>query len=283
MPASRLLCIEDDADVGELLSTYFRMVQFEVLLAPDGTSGLQLARTARPDLILLDVMLPDITGWEVARRLRTSSLTQAIPIIFLTQRFERKDKLTGLALGADDYITKPFDVDELLARVRGAIQRNALRWATAQRFYEPRTGLPYLAGMPGRALVQAMRERLRRERGWSRFRIRLEGLETLRDRYGFLAADEALAFAARTILDAVDAQGTPEDFVGMGEADQLLVVTRAASPDAFRQAVEAAFEAGVQALYDYRDLVDGQLVLDPGTPHETRVPLLRLQIDLMPA
>jgi DNA-binding response OmpR family regulator len=268
MPPVRLLCIEDDADVAELLVTYFRMMQYDVIHAPDGVSGLNLARSEHPNLILLDVMLPDLTGWEVATRLRASALTRYIPILFLTQRIDRQDKLLGLRLGADDYITKPFAITELLLRAQTAGRR-----ATRQHLYEPRTGLP------GSPLIQAELRRLRHEQGWSHFRIRLDGLAEFREIYGFIAANEALAFAARVVQQAVREQGTPDDFVGIGDGDDLVLLTRAGRPEQIRAALQADFAAGVRSLYTFRDAERGAMLLHPGTPQETRVPLMALRME----
>jgi len=215
-------------------------------------------------------MLPDLTGWDVAARLRTSALTRYIPILFLTQRVDRQDKLLGLRLGADDYITKPFDITELLLRVQNAVKR-----ATRQHLYEPRTGLP------GGPLVQAELRRLRREQGWSHFRVTIDGLAEFRDVYGFIAANEALAFAARVLQQAVREQGTPDDFVGISDGDDLVVLTRARRPERIRAAMESDFAAGVRSLYTFRDAERGAMLLKPGTPQEVRVPLMTLRVEAM--
>ncbi|MBK8029308.1 MAG: response regulator [Chloroflexi bacterium] len=124
MPArKRLLLIEDDHDVADMLIMYFGVHQYEVLHADSGEQGVELARSRFPNLILLDVMLPDFDGYDVCQRLRATSFTRYMPIIFLTQRDERANKVKGLSLGADDYITKPFDIDELRLRVQTSIAR----------------------------------------------------------------------------------------------------------------------------------------------------------------
>ena len=111
MNNSRLLLIEDDHDVAEMLIMYFASHNYEVLHADSGLAGIDIARTKFPALILLDVMLPYMDGYDVCRHLRQTSMTKYIPILFLTQRDERTAKVKGLELGADDYITKPFDID----------------------------------------------------------------------------------------------------------------------------------------------------------------------------
>lgn len=125
MPETRLLVIEDDPDIADLLLAYFGLRQeYTLFHAADGQEGIALARTQHPTLILLDVMLPDMTGWQVAEALRATALTRYIPIIFLSQLSRRHDRLHGLELGADDYITKPFSPRVVVARVRAALRRS---------------------------------------------------------------------------------------------------------------------------------------------------------------
>jgi DNA-binding response OmpR family regulator len=111
MGKPRLLIVEDDFDIANMLKIFFTGHNFEVELAPRGNDALDKTRQNLPHLIILDIMLPDIDGFEVCRILRTHTRTSHVPIIFLTQKDERSDKLQGLELGADDYITKPFDIE----------------------------------------------------------------------------------------------------------------------------------------------------------------------------
>lgn len=122
--AQRVLVIEDEAAIAEGLAYNLRQEGLEPLLATDGDTGLQLARTAKPDLILLDLMLPGIGGLDVCRALRRES---DVPIIMLTAKDSEIDKIVGLEVGADDYITKPFSVREVLARIRAVLRRSGSR------------------------------------------------------------------------------------------------------------------------------------------------------------
>ncbi|NJC94836.1 MAG: response regulator transcription factor, partial [Anaerolineae bacterium] len=114
----KILIVEDDLDIAEMLNAYFRVQGYDVFTVNWGEDGVRAAQTISPDLIILDIRLPDIDGFEVARRLRDDRRTQEIPIIFLTEKRERTDRLQGFEVGADDYITKPFGVQELRLRVR---------------------------------------------------------------------------------------------------------------------------------------------------------------------
>ncbi|MEG1633202.1 MAG: response regulator transcription factor [Oscillospiraceae bacterium] len=116
----KALVIEDDGNIAELLRLYLEKDGFDVTLAADGGKGLQAASDTTPDIILLDIMLPVMDGWQVCREIRRDS---KVPIIMLTAKGETPDKITGLEMGADDYVTKPFEVRELLARVHAVLRR----------------------------------------------------------------------------------------------------------------------------------------------------------------
>lgn len=120
MAQARLLVIDDEPNIRELLAAALRFAGFEVTTAPDGPQGLTAARS-RPDLVLLDVMMPGLSGLEVLRRMRGEGL--AMPVLLLTAKDATEDKVSGLTLGADDYVTKPFSLDELVARVRALLRR----------------------------------------------------------------------------------------------------------------------------------------------------------------
>jgi two-component system OmpR family response regulator len=120
-PEARLLVVEDEPNIRELLSTSLRFAGFEVHTAADGASALRLAESERPDLLVLDVMLPDMDGFSVTRRLRDQG--RQVPVVFLTARDGTEDKVTGLTVGGDDYVTKPFSLEEVVARIRAVLRR----------------------------------------------------------------------------------------------------------------------------------------------------------------
>jgi len=117
---SQVLVVDDDPGIVKVVRAYLEQAGFEVSVAYDGKKAMQIARNERPDLVILDLMLPEMDGWDVCRALRKES---DVPIIMLTARVEESDKLIGLELGADDYVTKPFSPRELVARVRSVLRR----------------------------------------------------------------------------------------------------------------------------------------------------------------
>jgi len=128
LPASKILVVDDESRIVEIVRAYLERDGYEVIIAENGKSAIETARTQHPDLIVLDLMLPEISGWDVCRALRKES---DVPIIMLTARDDTTDKVVGLELGADDYITKPFEPKELVSRVRAVLRRYAGRPASS--------------------------------------------------------------------------------------------------------------------------------------------------------
>ncbi len=237
MPSKRLLVIEDDFDVAEMLVMYFTSHQYEVSHADSGLVGVDMARTKYPQLILLDVMMPDIDGYETCRRLRQMTLTKYIPIIFLTQRDERANKVKGLELGADDYITKPFDIDELRLRVQAAIRR-----ATRESLHESRSGLP-----TGPLVEEEIQRRRYLDRHYTSLQFGLDGFKTYCDVYGFVAGNEVFGYAARAIQRVISECRTTDDFIGVVE-DHFVVLTDTDKGRSIEAMVRRAFEEGVKTF-----------------------------------
>ncbi len=122
-----ILIVEDEKDIRDLLAHYLRKEGFRAATAPDGETGLALARTGRPDLVVLDILLPGMDGLEVLRTIRAGAETAGIPVIMLTAKGDETDRVVGLELGADDYIPKPFSPREVVARIKAVFRRSAPR------------------------------------------------------------------------------------------------------------------------------------------------------------
>jgi two-component system, OmpR family, response regulator len=123
VPEARVLVVDDEDSITDLVATALRYVGFEVAIASNGRQALERAASFRPELVVLDVMLPDLDGFEVVRRLRSDGVR--VPIVFLTARDATEDKVAGLTIGGDDYVTKPFSLEELVARVRAVLRRTS--------------------------------------------------------------------------------------------------------------------------------------------------------------
>ncbi len=270
MAKKRLLVIEDDTDVAEMLIIYFSGQGYEIIHAMTGNEGIALARAKFPNLILLDVMLPDLDGFDVCRTLRTTTLTRYIPIIFLTQRDGRSDKVAGLELGADDYITKPFDVEELRLRVQGSLRRSS-----RETLQDAHTGLP--TG----ALIDDARREAASKPGWTTLDVQLAELNVFRDVYSFIAADEALVFAAQTIMAATAKHGGADDFVGALTEEHFIVFTQATDIKALTQSMTDDFKVGIKKLYNFADSERGHMLIPADNDTQREVPLMSLTISQM--
>jgi DNA-binding response OmpR family regulator len=240
---STILIIEDDLDIADMLNAYFRVQGYEVNTATWGEDGIKLAQSSHPDLVILDIQLPDIDGFEVARQLRANRRTQDIPIIFLTEKRERHSRLKGLELQADDYITKPFDIQELRLRVRNSLQRN-LRGSLTN----PVTGVPE-GGVVDEHLTQIL------NRGeWSLLLVMLKNLNRFRDIYGFVAQDDLLRAVILMIDDSIKQFGSPDDFLGHITATDFIVLTRPVQIEKMANRIAGRLEQSFGYFYRDQDL-----------------------------
>jgi len=267
MGKARLLIVEDDADISNMLKIYFSSQGYDVDVAPRGREALEKTRHVMPHLIILDIMLPDIDGYEVCRELRTHTRTSHVPVIFLTQKDERSDKLQGLELGADDYVTKPFDIEELKWRVQNAINRSERESLT-----DPQTGLP-----AGRLIEDQLRRIIRLD-SWSLLDMRINHFDAFKDVYGFIAANDVLRFTAMMVGEVVDAVGTPNDFIGHAGGDNFIVLTNENCAPAMRQRLKARFRDEVLTHYNFMDRQQGFIVAMNKDGQYEQTPLMTLAV-----
>jgi PleD family two-component response regulator len=267
MGKARLLIVEDDTDISNMLRIYFTGQNYEVDTALRGADALEKTRLNLPHLIVLDIMLPDIDGFEVCRILRTNTRTSHVPIIFLTQKDERSDKLQGLELGADDYITKPFDIEELKLRVQRAITR-----AEQQSLTDPRSGLP-----SGRLIEEQLRRIIRLD-SWSFMDIRIQQFDAFKDVYGFVAGDDVLRFTAMLLSEVVDELGTVNDFIGHAGGDSFIIVTTEQASAAIHKRIQERFTIEVLSHYNFMDREHGYIIAATPDGKEVKSPLMTLSI-----
>lgn len=270
MGKSRLLIVEDDRDIAKMLEVYFTGQGFDVDTVERGKMALEKTRAILPHLIVLDIMLPDIDGFEVCRILRTNTRTSHVPIIFLTQKDERSDKLAGLELGADDYITKPFDIEELKLRVQRAIIR-----AQQQSLTDPRSRLP--AG----ALIEEQLRKIIQQENWAFLDLRIESYEPFKEAYGFVAADDVLRFTAMLIGEVLDELGTPNDFIGHAGGDNFVIITAEERANTIRKRLKTRFSTEVLSHYTFIDRDQGfiRTVDKKGQPE--KAPLMQLSVGIV--
>ncbi|HEX9018302.1 MAG TPA: response regulator [Anaerolineaceae bacterium] len=268
MSKTRLLIVEDDVDISNMLRIYFSAQGYAVDVALRGNDALEKTRQVMPNLIILDIMLPDIDGYEVCRSLRLNTRTSHIPVIFLTQRDERSDRLQGLELGADNYITKPFDIEELKLYVQNAIARSERESLT-----DPQTGLP-----AGRLIEDRLRKVIRERKGWTFLDLRLNFYEPFKDVYGFIAANDVLRFTAMLIGEVVDAVGSTNDFIGHAGGDNFIVITTDDAAPAMRQRLKARFKEEVLTHYNFMDRQQGYILAPDENGKISQTPLMSMAI-----
>jgi len=254
-----LLIIEDDPDTSEMLRVYFEAQGYKVVTADAGQKGLEKCKTEKPDLILLDVRLPDLDGFEVGRQLQDDVRTSRLPVIFVTERRERDDRIAGLKLGAIDYITKPFDVQELRLRVR-----NALRRAGSQN--NPITGLP------GDKLTYDRLSLMLERDSWTVLGINIVGLDKFNEIYGFVARDDVLRAIALTLTSAVDELGSIDDFVGHPSESQFVIITVPNKGTHLSQNIEERLRQAMTYFYPIHDREAGYVTR--GSDEKVKVPFM---------
>jgi len=253
-----------------MLRIYFAGLGYDVDVAQRGSDALEKTRHVMPHLIVLDIMLPDIDGYGVCRTLRMNTRTSHIPVIFLTQKDERSDRLQGLELGADDYITKPFDIEELKLRVQNAIARSERESLT-----DPQSGLP-----AGRLIEDHLRK-LIRQKGWAYMDIRINHFEPFKDVYGFIAGNDVLRFTGMMLGEVVDELGASNDFIGHAGGDNFIILTTEDKAQAIRQRLKARFAEEVLAHYNFMDRQQGYILAPDKNGEMRQAPLMTIAIGIV--
>ncbi|GEM_PF-262195 len=248
-PTATILVVEDDADIARLLRTYLTSRGFSVQVATRGQEALEFCQATPPDLVLLDVRLPDISGYEVGMALRASPETQNIPIVVLTAFSEREHRLTAHnQVRADYLLNKPFDIEELYLVIRNQIDQERRRG-----HYHPVTNLP-----TGELVNARLRDLLISD-GWRLALVRIAGFEHFTQRYGVVVGEDVLKFTALLLCDVVRHQGRNAAFVGQMVVGPYFVLV---SPPTVIPAVIAdltrRFDADIRLHYGYRDLRAGR-------------------------
>ena len=239
---SKILIVEDDLDIAEMLNAYFRVQGYEVFTVNWGEDGVRAAQTVLPDLMILDIRLPDIDGYEVARRVRSDRRTNEIPIIFLTEKRERIERLQGFEVSADDYITKPFDVQELRLRVR-----NALKRVSQESLTNP------VSGLPEGPLVEERLSDVIHKSGWALLHICIQHLDAFREAYGFVASDDVLRAISLMIHNTMKESAAAEDFLGHISPTDFVVVLTPADLPMFQERIRSRLEQSLDYFYPMKD------------------------------
>jgi DNA-binding response OmpR family regulator len=268
----RILVVEDAPDISSLLKIYFTSQGYEVLTAMRGQAALEICRKTPPNLALLDVMLPDMEGFEIGKAIRASPRTRYIPIIFLTARGERQDRLRGLGeVQAEYYLVKPFDIEEV-----NAIVRNQLDAARRKNQTHPVTNLPTAE------IINDQLRALLSSEGWSLALIHINGFESFTQSYGAVVGEDVLKFTALLLSETVDDLGKTEDFIGQMVVGPDFVAT--SDPERMKAICErlmTRFDEEVGLHYNYKHRKQGYIEVPDEHGGVRQVPLMSLSIGVL--
>lgn len=272
MSKGRILVIEDDEAIVRLLEVALQDRGYTVVCATHGSEALATCRASLPDLIILDVRLPDMSGYDVGKALRASRQTRHIPIIILTAYGERRDRLIALdELKAQYFLNKPFDIEELAAIIEGQLRE---RRRTNQ--YHPVTGLP-----TADIVAEQLRTLLAAE-GWTAVVARLNGFDDFSHSYGMVSGEQALRFTANLIREVVEQCGAVDAFVGqLAIGPGFLLIDETTTLRRIAGMLVERFDHEIALHYDFRDRERGYVerILADGTPQQA--PLMSLAIALL--
>jgi diguanylate cyclase (GGDEF)-like protein len=266
--SQRILVVDDEEHIRKIVKFQLEKAGYMVDTAEDGVEALKAVEACHPDLVLLDLMMPNMDGYEVCKRLKSNYETNHIPIIMVTAKADLENKLQGFEEGANDYISKPFAITELLLRVR-----NVLQWSQLQRQANPLTGLP------GNVAIE--RELERRLGGECQFVFMyadIDNFKAFNDHYGYRRGDDAIKLTSQIILEAAKRDGGGEDFVGHVGGDDFVVISTPDRCDTIANHIVQKFDERIVKLFDEEDLERGYVEVVNRKGTVDKFPLLTMTI-----
>jgi len=264
----RLLVVDDDPFIARLLEIELSAAGYAVQVANDGQQALDMVRRDPPDLVITDVMMPHIDGFELTRMLRQEPSTATVSVIILTARGLSADKLEGFAIGADDYIVKPFDTPELLARVRGVLRRSK----------DMRDESP-LTGLPGNVRIQEEIEtRVDAGQEFALLYVDIDNFKAYNDRYGFTRGDDVIRGLARVMSEVVRELAPDDHFVGHLGGDDFVAMVPPGPAAVVAETLVQRFDRESPSFYDPEDREGGGIEIMNRRGEPQRYPYLTVSI-----
>jgi diguanylate cyclase (GGDEF)-like protein len=268
MTQRRILVIDDEPGIRESVRDYFESKGFAVLVAANGGDGIQLAVDERPDLILLDVELPDMSGYTVSRTIRSTPEIQHTPIIMLTAHSLEKEELKGFEAGVDDYMSKPFKPSRLLARVETAIGR-----------LERTLDANPLTRLPGNmSIMSELQRRITDNHPFAVLYFDLNNFKSFNDRYGFMRGDQAIKLTADVLTKTFAAARLAGSFLGHVGGDDFIGIVDSHDVMQLCEVVIDMFERSIRTLYDPEDLARGRIFSTDRKGNKVELPIMGLAI-----
>jgi diguanylate cyclase (GGDEF)-like protein len=238
--AGKVLIADDDPEILELLRFALESETYQVIAAANGEEAFELVKSEHPDIVVLDVNMPKMTGYETLDSIRNNPATCLVPVIMLTSLSKTKDKLTGIKLGADEYLSKPFEVMELVGRIEGLLRRTRESFAANP-----------LTGLPGNVSIEKeIRKRLETKRDFAVVYCDVDNFKSFNDKYGFERGDGAIRLTATVLNEAVSVEGNENDFLGHIGGDDFVVITTIDKALLINERAIRDFDARVPELYD---------------------------------
>jgi diguanylate cyclase (GGDEF)-like protein len=268
-----ILVVDDDQDIASFVAFNLEIQGYEVMRARDGQEALELLETRKPDLAVIDWMMPRMDGVELTQRLRAEPLTSALPVIMLTAKSMTIDKVLGLTAGVDDYLVKPFDTAELIARVSSTLRRN-------KEFRE----VSPLTGLPGNARVRReIADRMKAGGEYSVGYIDIDRFKSVNDVYGFDRGDEFITTLARSLHRAVASINQPPIFLGHIGGDDFVFICAPKQVLPLTKSTVTDFEQAADQLYDQGDAQRGYIEVPDRRGNKNRAALVTLSIGVAQA
>jgi len=269
--AIKILVVDDDPDIRDILKISLSEENYEVLEAADGEEALKAIGSKAPDLVLLDYNIPKIDGRKVCQRVKHDLLLRHLPIIMVTGKGDINDRVGGLDAGADDYIVKPFEPKELLARIRMVLRRSEIDLEA-----NPLTRLPGNV-----SILNELDRRLKQNSPFAVCYADLDKFKAYNDKYGFEHGDEVIKETARVLIRAVQEKGGPDDFIGHIGGDDFVIVTVPEGADKICEKIIADFDKISPEFYNGTDRKKGFILAHSRGGEEQKIPLLSISIGIV--
>jgi diguanylate cyclase (GGDEF)-like protein len=271
MAEGTVLVVDDSSTIREIVRSWLSKAGFTVVIASDGLEALNKLEEIIPDLILLDIEMPRLNGYDTCREIRNNLRTSNVPVIMLTSRADVDDKIMGLEFGADDYVTKPCDSRELTARVEANIRRS-----TQEREASPLTGLP------GNVQIHdQIEKRIKLGRSFALFYLDIDNFKCFNDGCGFTQGDKVIRVLADMITDTVSKMGNPTDFVGHIGGDDFILISSPEKVDSICREIIQKFDSQVPNLYSEADRTRGYIYAENREGKKSKCGIMTLSIGVV--
>ncbi len=268
MARAKIVIADDDSDILDVIKITLEAEGYEVIEGHDGQEALELVKKVSPDLLITDFMMPKLTGDKVCQKLKEDILVQHMPIIMLTGKGEVTDKVCGINSGADDYMVKPFEPQELVARVNMVLRRTA-RDLDAN----PLTRLPGNV-----SILNEIQSRIDKNKPFSVGYIDLDKFKAFNDKYGFKKGDELIKNTARILISSLQDKGSEKDFVGHIGGDDFVIITTPDKIDEMCKDIIAKFDTMAPELYNREDKEKGYVIAKDRQGNSQKIPLVTISI-----